>query len=221
MVANNIEKLIPEKEIAEFVSRLRTAASENLQCVILYGSAAGGEFHPEFSNVNLLCIVRETSFATLSALGPAVGWWNRKKHSAPLVLTQQELERSADVFSIEFLDMQRRHRVLFGEDLLANLHIPMQHHRAQVEYELREKLIVLREHLLLAAANKNQIVGFAFALFARFYHTLPARADRVGRRGPGFQAGSRPGPRRPDKIRSLSLPAIARHSRTQGRPQTV
>ncbi len=181
MVANNKENLIPEKDIAEFVGRLRAAAGENLQSVILYGSAAGGEFHPEFSNVNLLCIVRETSFATLGALRPAVEWWNRKKHSAPLILTQQELERSADVFSIEFLDMQRRHRVLFGENVLTNLHIPMHGHRAQLEYELREKLILLRERLLLAAANKNHLwdllLGSLPAFTTLFRHALIALGD--------------------------------------------
>jgi hypothetical protein len=151
------ENIIPEKQIDEFVSRLRQAAGDNLQSAILYGSAAGGEFHPEFSNVNLLCILRDTSFAALSVLAPAVAWWNRKNHPAPLVFTREELERSTDVFAIELLDMQRRHRVLFGDDVLAGLQIPMNLHRAQVEYELREKLILLREHVLLAAGNEKRL----------------------------------------------------------------
>ncbi len=59
--------MVAEKQITEFVSRLRQAAGENLQSVILYGSAADGEFHPEFSNINLLCVLRESSFATARA----------------------------------------------------------------------------------------------------------------------------------------------------------
>jgi hypothetical protein len=149
--------MVPEKQINEFVSRLRQAAGDNLQSAILYGSAAGGEFHPEFSNVNLLCILRETSFTALGALAPAVAWWSRHKHPAPLVLTREELERSADVFAIELLDMQQRHRVLLGDDVLTGLQIPMSLHRAQVEYELREKLILLREHVLLAAGNQKRL----------------------------------------------------------------
>src|SRR5580698_9844538 len=131
--------MVPEKQINEFVTRLRAASGENLLSVILYGSAADGEFHPEFSNVNLLCVLRETTFATLAAMAPAVEWWTRQKHHAPLVLTREEMERSTDVFSIEFLDMKQRHRVLFGADILASLKIPMHLHRAQLEYELREK----------------------------------------------------------------------------------
>jgi predicted nucleotidyltransferase len=149
--------MVAEKQINEFISRLRAASGENLLSVILYGSAADGEFHPEFSNVNLLCVLRETTFATLAAMAPAVEWWTRQKHHAPLVLTREEMERSTDVFSIEFLDMKQRHRVLFGEDVLSGLQIPMHLHRAQLEYELREKLILLRERLLLAAGDKKKL----------------------------------------------------------------
>ena len=149
--------MIPEKQIDEFVSRLRQAAGENLRSVVLYGSAAAGEFHADFSNVNLLCILRETPFAKLAAIAPVAEWWSSKHRHAPLVMTAEELERSADVFSIELLDMQQRHRVLFGEDLLKSLRIPMHLHRAQLEYELREKLILLRERLLLSAGSDDRL----------------------------------------------------------------
>jgi len=149
--------MVAEKQINEFLSRMRQAAGENLQSVILYGSAADGEFHPEFSNINLLCVVRETSFAALQAIAPAVEWWARRKHHAPLLLSREELERSTDVFSIELHDMKQQHRVLYGEDVLREMRIPMHFHRAQLEYELREKTILLRERVLLAKGNKTHL----------------------------------------------------------------
>jgi predicted nucleotidyltransferase len=160
--------MIAEKQINEFISRLRAASGENLLSVILYGSAADGEFHPEFSNVNLLCVLRETTFATLAAMAPAVEWWTRQKHHAPLVLTREEMGRSTDVFSIEFLDMKQRHRVLFGEDVLDGLQIPMHLHRAQLEYELREKLILLRERLLLATGDKKKLWDLMLSSLSTF-----------------------------------------------------
>jgi hypothetical protein len=170
--------MVPEKQIDEFVVRIRQASGENLQSVILFGSAVSGEFHPEFSNVNLLCVVREASYATLSAMAPAVEWWTRQKHHTPLVLSGEELQRSADVFSIELLDMQQRHRVLFGADVLAGLTIPMHFHRAQLEYELREKTILLRERLLTAATNKKQLwellLGSLSTFVTLFRHSLIA-----------------------------------------------
>ena len=173
--------MVAEKQINEFITRLRAASGENLQSVILYGSAADGEFHPEFSNLNLLCVLRESSFATLTALAPAVVWWTRQKHDEPLVLTREELERSTDVFSIELLDMQQRHRVLFGDDVLSGLRIPLHLHRAQLEYELREKLILLRERLLLAANNKKLLwelmLGSLSTFTTLFRHGLIALGD--------------------------------------------
>jgi hypothetical protein len=188
--------MIPEKRLTEFVSRLRQAAGENLQSVILYGSAAGGEFHPEFSNLNLLCIVREISFPHLTTLAPAVEWWTRQKHSVPLIFTREEVHRSADVFAIEFLDMQRRHRVLFGDDVLSSLHIPMHLHNAQVEYELREKLILLRESALLAANHSKRLWEVLLrslpAFTTLFRHTLIALGDPVPECGrPALQSLSK------------------------------
>src|SRR5438309_1089560 len=124
-----------EKLLSEFVEKMRTAAGENLISVILYGSAAEGEFHPEYSDLNLLCVLRDTSFASLSKIASAVEWWRKKKYHPPLDLTPQELKDTADVFSIEFVDMKQRHRVLYGEDVLRNLDVTMHLLRSQLEQE--------------------------------------------------------------------------------------
>jgi hypothetical protein len=149
--------MIPEKTISDFVNRLRTAAGTNLESVILFGSAVAGDFHPEFSNVNLFCVISDSSFAALQALAPPVKWWDTQKQPTPLFMTHDEIKRSVDVFTIEFIDMQQHHRVLFGEDVVQGLSIPANLHRVQVEYELREKLALLRQHLLLAAGNDSRM----------------------------------------------------------------
>jgi len=149
--------MVPEKTINDFVSRLRAAARANLESVILFGSAVAGDYHPEFSNVNLFCVIRDSSFAALQALAPAVKWWNGQKQPPPLFMTRDEIQRSSDVFTIELLDMQQHHRVLFGEDVVQGLSLPANLHRVQVEYELREKLALLRQHLLLASGNDSRM----------------------------------------------------------------
>src|SRR6266700_2244752 len=122
-----------EKLLSEFVEKMRTAAGENLISVILYGSAAEGEFHPEYSDLNLLCVLRDASFASLAKIAEVVEWWRSKKHHPPLVLTPEELRTTADVFSIEFVDMKQRYRVLWGDDVLKSLDIPMHMHRSHLE----------------------------------------------------------------------------------------
>jgi hypothetical protein len=177
--------MVAEKQLDEFIRRIQQAAGENLRGVILYGSAAAGEFQSEFSHLNLLCLLRETSFSSIAAIAPVARWWQGKKHPAPLVMTREELERSADVFAVEMLDMQQHHRVLLGEEVLAGLRIPMHLHRAQVEYELREKLILLRQRLLEAAGREARLWDLllnSVAAFATlFRHALVALGDATPR----------------------------------------
>jgi predicted nucleotidyltransferase len=155
---NKIEQnRIEQNKIGEFVSRLRDAAGPNLQSVILFGSAVAGDFHPEFSDINLFCVIRDSSYAALQTLAPAVKWWGMQQQPAPLFMTQHELDRSGDIFTIELLDIKQHHHLLFGEDVLKTLSIPANLHRVQVEYELEEKLTLLRRNLLLASGNEPQL----------------------------------------------------------------
>ena len=173
--------MVPEKLISEFVERMRAAAGTNLLAAILYGSAAAGDYVADYSDVNLLCVLGETSFAAIEALAPAIEWWGKQKHRAPLLMSAEEMRRSADVFSIEFLDMRRHYRVLWGEDVLKSLEIPMRLHRAQVEYELREKTILLRQRLLIVAGNaeaKWELLLRSLPAFGTlFRHALIALGD--------------------------------------------
>ncbi|MGD0793792.1 MAG: hypothetical protein ABR920_18665 [Terriglobales bacterium] len=173
--------MVPEKLIDEFVERMRGAAGTNLLAAILYGSAAAGDYVAGYSDVNLLCVLGETSFAAIEALAPAIKWWGKQKHRVPLLMSAEEMRRSADVFSIEFLDMRRNHRLLWGEDILKTLEIPMRLHRAQVEYELREKTILLRQHLLMVSGKdeaKWELLLRSLPAFGTlFRHALIALGD--------------------------------------------
>lgn len=149
--------MFPEDKIQEFVKRAGDSAGANIESIILFGSAATGDFHTGLSDINLFCVLRDTSFAALRALAPTVKWWEGQRQPPPLCMTRHELQRSTDVFTIELLDMVQHHRVLFGDDVLEGLHIPMNLHRIQVEYELREKVMLLRQHVLVAAENDARL----------------------------------------------------------------
>jgi hypothetical protein len=149
--------MLPDEKLNKFVQLLRNGAAANLESVILYGSAASGEFQAKFSNLNVFCTLRDSSFGALLALEPAVKWWRGKNEPAPLLMTREELQHSTDVFAIELMDMRQHHRVIFGEDVLQGLEIPTHFHRIQVEYELREKLVVLRQAVCLSSASDRKL----------------------------------------------------------------
>jgi nucleotidyltransferase-like protein len=161
--------MVPEEKLRDFVSRMRDSAGDNLESVILYGSAASGRYHADFSDLNLLCVLRDTSYRALNALAPVAKWWSAQKQPLPLLMSRAELEATTDVFTIELMDMQQHRRVLFGEDVVAGLDIPQRLHRMQVEYELREKLILLRQRALLAGGKDRQ-------LWELLVHSVPSFA---------------------------------------------
>jgi hypothetical protein len=184
-----------EKHIAELVERLKSATGTNLECFALFGSAVSEEFHPDYSDVNTLCIVRELSAATLDALAPAFAWWSRKKYPAPLLFSRTELENCADVFAIELFDICQRHRVVYGDDIFATMQVPMEKHRVQVEHDLRTKLLTVRQLYMQAEGDEARIRKLLLDSVPNF-GTLFRHAMIV--------LGMQPGMHRAEAIRALA-----------------
>lgn len=148
----------PEDKLQELVQRLQTACGENLVSVVLYGSAAREDFHEQYSDVNLLVVLKELGPNALRALAPVMAWWSQEqKLRPPMIMTLQELQESADVFAIELLDIKSTHRTLAGDDVATTIDVPMNLHRVEVEHELRTTLLRLRQHLLLASENPDEL----------------------------------------------------------------
>jgi hypothetical protein len=173
---------VPVKGLQDFVAKLREAAGDNLVSVVLYGSAVSGGFD-QYSDLNLLCVLRDLSYPALERLSPAITWWSKQKQRMPLLTTPGELERCTDVFAIEFLDMKANYQVLHGEDVLRDLQVPTQLLRAELEYELREKLILLRQHLLAAGGDDGKmwhlLVRSLPSFTTLFRHTLMVAGQPV------------------------------------------
>ena len=149
-----------ETKLGELVGRLKEAAGKNLESVVLYGSAARGTYRHGTSDLNVLCTLVAMDVHELQLLAPVVHWWtHEEKEPPPVFFLAEELQQSTDVFAIESLDMKRAHRVLFGKDPVADLHIPMNLHRVQVERDLRLLLLRLRQHVLLAGKNELEFTA--------------------------------------------------------------
>lgn len=164
------------------------AAGEGFRALYIYGSALAPGFDPASSDVNLLLVVEELPFDCLAAMADAAAKLpaaDDKKapryRFTPLTLTASTLRDSADVFPIDFLDLKMRRALLTGDDVLATLDVPLGNLRHQCEYELRSRLIGLRQSFLRAGGE----TGTAHALTARaagssgslFRHLLTLRGQ--------------------------------------------
>jgi hypothetical protein len=132
-----------DKVIQQLVEKLQKAYGERLVSVVLYGSAAAGDHHAKFSDYNILCVLSQLSTRELGASETIFRWWREQGSPSPLLLTERET--STDCFAIEFNDIKRRHQLLFGKDVISNLVVEQTFYRAQVEHDLRAKLLRLRQ----------------------------------------------------------------------------
>jgi len=161
--------------------KIKDAAGDNLLSLILYGSAATNEFHEGHSDLNILAVMRSLTPADLTKLHDPAKWWAKKGHPAPLFFTRDELLHSADIFAIELLDIKAAHRVLDGGDVMASLEVPMNLHRLQVERELRNNTLRLRQHYLRHPTDAKRTLGLmtdSVSTFAAlFRHALMALGE--------------------------------------------
>ncbi len=177
-----------DKLLGQLVEKLRKAYGDGLVSVVLYGSAVTGDHQAKFSDFNVLCVLREITVRELAASEPVFRWWREQGSPSPLLLTEHELATSTDCFAIEFHDIKRHNRVLFGQDVIAELALDNIFYRAQVEHDLRAKLLRLRQKSCgtLSDANlmRRLLLDSVSTFCALFRHALVLHGDPppVGKR---------------------------------------
>ena len=148
-----------KQQFEAFIDDLKATHGKNLVSVILYGSAAAGDFVPRQSDYNLLIALHRITPKDLRNAQACLREWSKFGNSTPVYFTVSELQNAADVFPIEFHNMERARKVLYGDDVLANLDISDKYLRHQTEYELRSKLMKLRRSYISASTSVGSLIN--------------------------------------------------------------
>ncbi len=148
-----------EHTLSSLVNRLQSTFGDNLVSVILYGSAAVGDWNERSSDLNVLCALNRLTPHELVQSEPVFRWWREQRNPAPLLMSAEEVKSSTDCFPMEFHDMKEYRRVLAGEDIIRDLEIDRSFYRAQVEHELRAKQIRLRQKASELFSRPQQLLA--------------------------------------------------------------
>jgi len=140
----------------QFCERLRTSLGDQLVSVVLYGWAVKEEYSEENPDVNVMVVVDSASVETLDRVGKPIRKGLRNVRLAPLVLSEDDVRRSTDVFPIKFLGMQHHHRILYGKDVLADLQISREHLRLRCEQEIKNLMIRLHQLYLQRSGSSKR-----------------------------------------------------------------
>jgi hypothetical protein len=140
-----------------WLAPVRTALGPEFLAAYLHGSVLAHGFDERRSRVNLLVVTRSLTLEVLDAVRGALPEDRKLPHVSPLFLTQRQIEKSLDVFPIEWIDIQERHLMLEGQDVLGAFEVPRSNLRLQIEQELREKLITLRQAYLASGRRPDAL----------------------------------------------------------------
>jgi predicted nucleotidyltransferase len=148
---------VAQEAFNHLVGDLKATHGDNLASVVLYGSAAAGDFVQIKSDYNVLIALHRILPEDLKQAQAPAREWQRLGHPLPVYFTAAELRDAADVFPIEFHQMERARVVLYGPDPFESLRISDRNLRHQTEYELRSKLLQLRRLYIPASASAERL----------------------------------------------------------------
>jgi predicted nucleotidyltransferase len=152
-----MSKRIVQEALNSLIDDLRATHGDNLASVVLYGSAAAGDHVELRSDYNLLIALHRITPGDLRLAQAPMREWQRLGHPLPVYFTFAELNDAADVFPIEFHQMEKAHIVLYGRDPFESLEFSDANLRHQTEYELRSKLLQLRRLYIPASVSVQRL----------------------------------------------------------------
>ena len=177
--------MAPKLTIDTFGDAVARALGSRLVSLLLYGSAARGTHVPDRSDLNTLLICDAADDALFAALAPVMREWRRAGHLAPLIFTEREWRASGDVFAIEYEDIRQHHRVLAGRDPWSGIRIDRADLRRQLERELMEKVVRLRQAYAALRDDPKQLSQVIVGSAGGFFTMLRTVLRLAGRSVPG------------------------------------
>jgi len=140
-----------QKLLQVYAKDVKTVFGEQLEGLLIYGSAVRGEYLPGRSNLNLLLVVNRADATTLKRYESVQKRWSNEGVITPLFLTEQEIRTYSTLFPLEFLEIQEYHRVLGGRDPFVGFHMDMGKVGDAVRHGLVGHVVRLRQRF--AEAN--------------------------------------------------------------------
>lgn len=165
----------------KWLAPVREAMGNDFLGAFLTGSVLTQGFSPAKSGINVLVVGKKLTGDTMTAIAEALPPQGKRLRIEPMFLHRRQVEKSLDVFPMEWLDIQERHVRLEGENIFEYLEVPRHHLRLQCEHDLRGKNIQLRQTYMLSQLKakllEKELVAVASSFGALFRNLLRLQGE--------------------------------------------
>lgn len=143
--------------LARLIEGLQAKLGHRIKSLTVVGSALTDDFREGISDINTVVMLDEHDMEALKTVASLTKSMRRSRLSAPLLMTPSYIERSRDVFGVEFLDFQLTHETILGDDPFAAVALEKRDVRLQCERELKAMLVRLRQGWIAACGDERLV----------------------------------------------------------------
>jgi predicted nucleotidyltransferase len=126
--------------------------------LVLYGSAARGDWRPGSSDINVCVVTADSMPASFASLATPLRDAARMHRVDPFVVARPELPDLARLFPVKLLDIRLCHRAVLGDDPFASLQVDSAALRARLDLELANHALRFRRSRILAGSSDGALV---------------------------------------------------------------
>jgi len=160
-----------ETVLLDFIAALQACCASDLVSVVLFGSAVDGRLTAA-SDVNIIVVLHKFDGDRMSKLRDAYLAAEAAIKLQAMFVLEDELAYAAELFGQKFADVLRRHRILYGRDVISTLRVP----RAAEIFRLRQVILNLTLRLREAYVSRGERPEQAVRLLADMLGPMRAAA---------------------------------------------
>lgn len=165
----------PQDDFTSLTENYLKVFGSDLVSLILYGSAAGGSYIKDKSDINLLIVLTPDTIDKLADAFSTIKYWRKRGYAIPLMMTKPFISSSLDSYPIEFINMKNNHILIYGEDILEQIDVNKENLRLQIERELKGKLLLLRQGYLEIEGKPRhlkKLISHSFTAIISIFNAL-------------------------------------------------
>ncbi|HDY67203.1 hypothetical protein LCGC14_1819490 [marine sediment metagenome] len=151
-----------------FFNEILSSFDACINSIYIIGSAVTSDFDEKKTDVDSLIVLKEMVLDIFDFIAPIGKKYGKKKIRAPIIMTNDYIRTSLEVFPIQFLNMKTINKHVYGEDVLQNITIEKSDLRLVCERELKGWIQNLGQAYIKSLGN-NRIIRELYVSFLSSY----------------------------------------------------
>ena len=151
-----------------FFHEILSSFENQIKSVYIIGSAVTNDFDTKTSDVDSLIVLKEKNLDIFDFIAPIGKKYGKRKIRAPIIMTDEYIRSSLEVFPVQFLNMQAINALVYGDDVLNGIKIEKADLRLVCERELKGWIQNLSQANIKSLGNDRVIKGL-FVSFLSSY----------------------------------------------------